>query len=211
MESYSQCGQDIFVTNFIKNKGTYLDLGCFLPKKINNTYLLELNGWTGVSIDINNYSELWKQERKNVFLREDCFSIDFKTLLPIYYSNNVIDYLSLDMESLGDRYRLLENVLKSNYKFKIITMEHDGYLGEEYINKEKIPQRELLKNNGYILLCADVSHIKDPNSFYEDWWINPEYFKESDYKNWFCEKVTCGYIFEKNQIDYKINDISKSW
>ena len=38
MESYSQCGQDLFVINLLnKDNGTFLDLGCYLPKKINNT------------------------------------------------------------------------------------------------------------------------------------------------------------------------------
>ena len=42
MESYSQCGQDFFVFNILKQKtGTFLDLGCYLPIKINNTFLLE--------------------------------------------------------------------------------------------------------------------------------------------------------------------------
>ncbi len=63
MESYSQCGQDIFVYNILKkNNGTFLDLGCYLPKNINNTYLLELNGWSGISLDIIDYNEEWKEK-----------------------------------------------------------------------------------------------------------------------------------------------------
>ena len=66
MESYSQCGQDIFVYNILnKNNGTFLDLGCYLPKNINNTYLLELNGWSGISLDILDYSEEWKERKTN--------------------------------------------------------------------------------------------------------------------------------------------------
>ena len=61
MESYSQCGQDLFVTSLLKGGDKkFLDLGCYLPKKINNTYLLELNGWEGMSVDIIDYSEEWK-------------------------------------------------------------------------------------------------------------------------------------------------------
>ena len=68
MESYSQCGQDLFVINLLnKDNGTFLDLGCYLPKKINNTYLLETKGWKGVSIDIIDYSNEWNC-RTNPFL-----------------------------------------------------------------------------------------------------------------------------------------------
>ena len=77
MESYSQCGQDLFVINILKkNKGKFLDLGCYLPKNINNTYLLELNGWEGVSIDIVDYSKEW-EVRKTPYINENCFNINF--------------------------------------------------------------------------------------------------------------------------------------
>ena len=102
MESYSQSGQDLFVINLLNIKnGKFLDLGCHLPKNINNTYLLELNGWSGISIDIVDYNEEWK-ERKNKFIQQDCFDIDFDQLLNLHYEDKVIDYLSLDMEILGD-------------------------------------------------------------------------------------------------------------
>lgn len=211
MESYSQCGQDIFVYNILKkDNGTFLDLGCYLPKNINNTYLLELNGWTGISLDIIDYNEEWK-ERKNKFIQQDCMNTDLTNLLDTHYNNKVIDYLSLDMEVLGDRFKLLEKVLKTNYKFKVITIEHDSYLSGEYESIEKLPQRELLKQNGYILLCGDVSQKDHPTLFYEDWWVNPKYFNEEDLTNWFSDKMSCDKIFNKLNINYNVNEISKKW
>jgi hypothetical protein len=62
------------------NQGKFLDLGCYLPKKINNTFLLETKGWNGVSIDIVDYSEEWKC-RTNPFINEDCFNIHFNSFL----------------------------------------------------------------------------------------------------------------------------------
>ena len=89
MESYSQCGQDFFVFNILKQKtGTFLDLGCYLPIKINNTFLLEKNGWEGVSIDIIDYSNEWKV-RKTPFISEDCFNIDYQAFLPNYYNTKI--------------------------------------------------------------------------------------------------------------------------
>ena len=176
MESYSQCGQDIFVYNILnKNNGTFLDLGCYLPKNINNTYLLELNGWSGISLDIIDYSEEWK-ERKNKFIQQDCMNVNLDELLDSNYDNKVIDYLSLDMEVLGDRFKLLEKIMETSYEFKVITIEHDSYLSEDYVNVEKLPQRKLLKEKGYILVCGDVSQKQYPTLFYEDWWVNSKYF-----------------------------------
>jgi hypothetical protein len=211
MESYSQCGQDFFVFNILKQKtGTFLDLGCYLPIKINNTFLLEKNGWEGVSIDIIDYSNEWKV-RKTPFISEDCFNIDYQTFLPNYYNTKIIDYLSLDMEIVGERFKLLKKLLDTNYKFKVITIEHDSYLGQNYINNEKIPQRDILNNAGYILVCSDVSQKDHPTLFYEDWWVNKEFFTEVELEQWKSDKISCDKIFEKNDINYIVNKESISW
>jgi hypothetical protein len=211
MESYSQCGQDLFVINLLNiNNGKFLDLGCHLPKNINNTYLLELNGWSGISIDIMDYSEEWK-ERKNKFIQQDCFNVDLNELLNSHYEDKVIDYLSLDMEILGDRVKLLSKVLDTDYEFKVITIEHDAHINYDYVEKEKIPQRELLKNNGYILVCGDVSQKEHPTLYYEDWWVNGKYFNKEDLSHWMSDKMSCDEIFKKLNINYQINKISKTW
>lgn len=211
MESYSQCGQDLFVTNVLKQKkGKFLDLGCYLPVKINNTFLLEQNGWTGVSVDIIDYSEEWKV-RKTPFIHKDCFEIDYTTFLPNHYDDKIIDYLSLDMEVVGERYKLLQKLLETDYKFKVITIEHDAHIGPKFVVNEQIPQRELLNNSGYILVCSDVSQKDYPLSFYEDWWVNKEFFNEEEIQSWKSDKLSCDKIFEKNNIQYIINEESKSW
>ena len=211
MESYSQCGQDLFVMSLLNiNNGKFLDLGCYLPNNINNTHLLELNGWDGISVDIIDYSNEWTS-RKTPFINKDCFTIDFNTFLPEFYPNKTIDYLSLDMEKVGERYKLLENVLLTGYEFKIITIEHDSYLGDEYEINEKIPQREILNRYGYKLICSDVSQEKHPNLFYEDWWVNEKYFDEEKIKPWISDKLSCDKIFNKMGIKYIINKESQTW
>jgi hypothetical protein len=210
MESYSQCGQDLLVANLIKNKGHFLDLGCYLPKKINNTYLLELNGWEGVSVDIIDYSQQWL-ERSTPFVNEDCFNLNFNDFLPKYFNNKTIDYLSLDMEKIGERYKLLEKILNTDYDFKIVTIEHDSYMGYDFEINEKMPQREILTKHGYILLCSDVSQKNHPSLYYEDWWVNKKYFNDDDIRLWFSDKLSCDKIFNKVGVDYSINEISETW
>jgi FkbM family methyltransferase len=53
--SYSQWGEDIEIINYFKNKqrGKYLDIGCFHPLMYSNTCLLYRKGWSGVNIDLN--------------------------------------------------------------------------------------------------------------------------------------------------------------
>jgi len=211
MESYSECGQDLFVMSLLNIKnGKFLDLGCNLPIKINNTYLLELNGWDGVSVDILDYSKEW-ESRKSKFINEDCFNIDFNNFLSKFYNEKTIDYLSLDMEKVGERYKLLEKILMTDYEFKIITIEHDSYLGDKYELNEKVPQREILKRHGYKLICSDVSQEKNPNLYYEDWWVNEKYFDEKSIKSWVSDKLSCDKIFNKNNIKYIVNDETRQW
>ena len=52
---YSQYGEDIVIDHFIdiKQKGFYVDVGCYHPIKNNNTYKLYRKGWEGINIDVD--------------------------------------------------------------------------------------------------------------------------------------------------------------
>ena len=54
-EGYSQWGEDQYIAQFFKEKekGIYLDIGCFNPFMYSNTCLLHRRGWEGINIDIN--------------------------------------------------------------------------------------------------------------------------------------------------------------
>jgi hypothetical protein len=63
----SQAGQDVFARHVVGRKGTFLDLGSFRPTYHNNTRILELEGWSGLSIDYQNFGEEFKQKRNRYF------------------------------------------------------------------------------------------------------------------------------------------------
>jgi hypothetical protein len=52
---YGQNGEDLILTRLFPShyKGVYIDVGCFHPKKYNNTYRLYKKGWRGINIDID--------------------------------------------------------------------------------------------------------------------------------------------------------------
>ena len=69
-ERYSQWGEDQFISQFFKDKdkGIYLDVGCFNPFMYSNTCLLYRKGWQGINIDINPTSiDLFNIARPNDF------------------------------------------------------------------------------------------------------------------------------------------------
>lgn len=152
---YSQSKQDEWVLSKIP-KGTYIEIGASHPVNINNTYALEQAGWYGISIDIDNQCEqLWKQLRKNPLLIIDALTYKF---------NGSVDYLQLDIEPPQQTLQCLKYVLQSDFRFKLLTFEHDHYTGKGCRNES----RDLLIAAGYTLDTADV---QCEFGSYEDWWI----------------------------------------
>jgi hypothetical protein len=107
----------------------------------------------------------------------DALTLDYAWILDHFSIPKVIDYLNVDIEGEGLRFQALKQVFTSGREFKIITIEHDRYRG--YIESEVKPQRDFLVENGYECICEDVCATGNP---FEDWWINPKYFKDVDYQ-----------------------------
>jgi hypothetical protein len=149
-------------------KGTYLEIGASHPIYINNTYLLEENGWTGVSIDIDNQNEsTWKEKRSNPLIIADALTFDYASLNQTYF-----DYLQLDIEPSVNTYLALLKVLESKMEFGVITYETDAYMDLRYVQ----PSRDILQSLGYTLAIKDV---QSPFGPFEDWYINEKYIDSS--------------------------------
>lgn len=194
MAKYSEAGQDkIVLSLFDKNhKGTFVDIGCQLPDDVNNTLLLEENGWTGIALDIEDFTEKWKT-RKTPYINQDALSCNYTEIFEQYQMPKIIDYLSLDIEGEGSRYTALKRIMETGYEFKFITIEHDSHRQGHYYS-EAWPQREYLQGLGYFLLCCEVMNISMP---FEDWWINPKYFNESEYMHYVCHWIDYKEILKK--------------
>jgi FkbM family methyltransferase len=69
---YSQFGQDTYAFEHIfknKKEGLFIDVGANYPIEGSNTYLLELNGWTGIAIEPQEkLRKLWPATRKTTCL-----------------------------------------------------------------------------------------------------------------------------------------------
>ena len=67
--SYSQYGQDVYLLDLIGPNKRYVEVGANHPIRLSNSYLLEKNGWEGVSIDpLKKYINVWKEERGQPFI-----------------------------------------------------------------------------------------------------------------------------------------------
>lgn len=157
---YSQAGQDKFVLDIIGTKGTYLEIGASHPVYINNTYLLELNGWTGLSIDIDDSNKVaWYECRNNPLIIADAITYNYNDV-------ERIDYLQLDIEPTENTFACLQYILKTKRtRFSIITFETDAYLDSRFVK----PSRDILQGLGYELAVADV---QCEFGAFEDWYID---------------------------------------
>lgn len=169
MKSYAQSGQDLFAFNACgqKTDGTFVDIGCNDPVINNNTYALELLGWTGVCVDIERFDY---SGRKVKFVKADATQIIHPLESFILQHKGRIDYLSVDADDAT--FDCLERLVPF-YKFGCITVEHDVYrVGPEVQQKiyEFLKTFNYRRANVNVLAprCDGMPWSEQP---YEDWYI----------------------------------------
>jgi hypothetical protein len=174
--SCSQASQDLFVLEMLesKNNGTYLEIGGGHFSESNNTFILEKEfGWNGISIEIDKeLVNLFNDKRRNKAIASDATSFDYRTALKESSFASQIDFLSLDIDPAPVTFKALEKLPHDDFRFSVITYEHDRYLsGDEWM----IRSRSLLSELGYHLV---VKNLKCFGRDIEDWWIDPNVVKE---------------------------------
>lgn len=169
--SYSQSNQDIFVLKMFPDiKGTYLEIGASHPIDISNTYLLEQNGWTGLSLEIDNSCQhIWHQKRKNDLIITNALTFDYSNL------PNYIDYLQLDIEPSENTLECLKRLMTYPTRYGCITFEHDYYINPGTINES----REILEQNGYKIFAGGIATKE--GWIYEDWWVDLEKINKENF------------------------------
>lgn len=171
--NFSEAFQDLFVLKMLTGKlnGVYLEVGAGHPTYGNNTYLLEDSfGWTGKSIDIDsdvceNFKKSSRDPRR--ILNKDALSY-FRNL-GYGFSEAIIDYLQLDCDPPETTFRILTEIPFDEMKFRVITYEHDAYLGDDSYQKKA---HEFLESKGYLRVVKNVS--PDGIRNFEDWYVHPE-------------------------------------
>ena len=132
-KSYSQFNDDIFIKKFFQNKiGTYVDIGCHHPFKLNNTYLLYKKRWNGLNIDLMKINidlfNIWRPRDKNI-----CAAISSKNKTSsVYIPNNNI--LSTEI-SIVESYA---NMIKEHFKNSFIKKKIKVFTFENIIKNHKI-------------------------------------------------------------------------
>jgi len=87
---FSGFGEDVVLKNIFhrKNTGFYVDIGCWHPKWLSNTYLLHKRGWEGINIGMDSFKiDMFNIARKNAI--NVCTAVsDEEKDLTYYYSKD---------------------------------------------------------------------------------------------------------------------------
>lgn len=190
--SHSQAHQESFVLNVLdeKRKGFYLELGGGWPIKNSNTFLLEAEyDWSGISFEIDQKrAKKYNEIRKNKTLCENAITFDY---LNYFKMNNVpkqIDYLQMDLHPAEDTLKALKSLPTDDYRFSVITYEHNGY--DNKLNKDQ--SQEILKGLGYTLVVENLTFL---TIAYEDWWIDPNVVDYDKYKHFISKDINHNKLF----------------
>lgn len=175
-KSHSEAYQDMFVMTVLNGKrdGVFVEIGCGNAVNFNNTFLLESQfNWDGLSIDLDiSHKESFDNTRRTKFFNADALNINYAELFEIYKFPKQIDYLQIDIDPPPTlALKVLKKLPLNQYRFSVITFEHNRYLGGECIGIRNM-SRELLKQYGYELVVGDVTNASTEDAF-EDWWVDP--------------------------------------
>ena len=133
-KTYSLFGEDLVALKFFKNKkkGFYIDIGCYHPTHINNTYLLYKKGWNGINIDVSQFSiDLFKFMRPDD-LNYKCAVSETNKKVNLYYQKEHSQLTSINKLTA-------KKFIKGRLKKKII----NSYSLEEILSWGKYKDYEI--------------------------------------------------------------------
>ncbi len=141
---YSFGGVDIIVEYIFKNKnnGIYIDVGCQHPIQNNNTYKLNLKGWSGINIDLDKKNiDHFDYSRTNDFNVCEAISSDFSEKELFFYHDkspiNTLEKKVRDHRSKKEKQKkiiktvTLDSVIEKSpfkdSKFNFLSIDVEGH------------------------------------------------------------------------------------
>ena len=169
-------GEDLIIQNYLKNinNGFYVDAGCYHPLHLSNTYLLHKRNWSGINIDISQ------------------FSIDlFNFLRP----NDLNIYSAVSNTDRDVTIYFQKKISQLNTIYKEISKERmQGKIQEKSIKSQKL--NTILNNSKFINRKIDFLNIDLEGADYEA-------LQSLDF-NIYRPKVICVEINDKDIIGSNI-------
>jgi len=156
----------VWHANLKLNRNCFIDFRCVSNQSEHNVEFLETSidnlGDPSCSPELStmasfaNVTDTHAQRRLNNSIRYDVTTVSLNDLLKQHNAPSEIGYLSIDTE--GSELSILEALDFDQYRFRIITVEHN------YIEPERTKIYDLLQRNGYKRVYQDISQ-------WDDWYL----------------------------------------
>lgn len=175
---YSQFAEDIAIKRLFDDAapGFFVDVGCYHPKKYNNTWQLYLDGWRGINIDIDPI----KIEGFDIIRPNDvniACAVSNNEGEVVYYSNGFYSLsVSMDKDFVAGKkkyrekktraYRLttlIDNTLYKDRQIDLLSVDAEGY------------DIEVLKSLDFIRYNPKVVVTEAHFSTLDDLKLSPQY------------------------------------
>ena len=211
-KSYAMDGEDLAIDQYIekKEKGFYLDIGAHHPIHRNNTQLLFNKGWSGINIDVNQFSiDLFNFLRPNDLNLLTAIS-DHEGEITFYYQKKFSQLNTTDKKIAHEHFN-------GNFNERLVKCQsiHNILINSKYkevkidflnIDVEGAEMKVLRTLNFEIydpkLICIEILGYRDLDSMEREIRIKDDeiyrYLIEKNYKKVWSGSSYCSHLFVKN-------------
>jgi len=210
--SYAMDGEDLAIDQYIekKEKGFYVDIGAHHPIHRNNTQLLFNKGWSGINIDVNQFSiDLFNFLRPNDINLLTAIS-DQEGEITFYYQKKFSQLNTTDKKIANENFQenFKERQVKCQTIHNILTNSKYQEVKIDFLNIDvEGAEMKVLKTLNFEIydpkvICIEILGYRELNSKERESIIkNDEIYKylmEKDYKKVWSGSSYCSHLFIKN-------------
>ena len=210
--SYAMDGEDLAIDQYIekKEKGFYVDIGAHHPIHRNNTQLLFNKGWSGINIDVNQFSiDLFNFLRPNDINLLTAIS-DQEGEITFYYQKKFSQLNTTDKKIANENFQenFKERQVKCQTIHNILTNSKYQEVKIDFLNIDvEGAEMKVLKTLNFEIydpkvICIEILGYRELNSKERESIIkNDEIYKylmEKDYKKVWSGSSYWSHLFIKN-------------
>ena len=211
-KSYAMDGEDLAIDQYIvkKDKGFYVDIGAHHPIHRNNTQLLFNKGWSGINIDVNQFSiDLFNFLRPNDLNLLTAIS-DYEGEITFYYQKKFSQLNTTDKNIAHEHFNgnFSERLVKCQSIHNILINSKYKEVKIDFLNidVEGAEMKVLRTLNFEIydpkLICIEILGYRDLDSMEREIRIKDDeiyrYLIEKNYKKVWSGSSYCSHLFVKN-------------
>ncbi len=200
--SYSQSGEDLVVTNYLKykniEKGKYLDIGAFHPRWASNTHFLHKKGFSGFCVDLDEKRLRWFRFARGNKVQTICGAVSNSNdeFIEVYKFKRKSPFSLIDTTSLEHAEYFSA---KGNNKYEIIKVKN-FHINEIFKKVGKInvlnidiegKDFDVIKSSNLEIIDPEIILIEDNSGYFPHDELEVFFNKKNYYLISICGLTKC--------------------